>query len=132
MSSEQLVTHWLETSDRDFDAMLWLFKGKRYTQSLFFGHLTIEKLLKAIYAKVHVESPHAPKSHDLLFLARRSNIELDEQTEDHLERVTDFNLATRYEDEKQRFYKKCTEEFTALQINIIKELREWLKKLIAE
>ena len=130
--SEKLINHWIETSDRDFDTMLWLLKGKKYSQSLFFGHLTLEKLIKAMFAKTNTENPYAPKSHNLLYLAKLSNIELDEKTEDKLEYITDFNMTARYEDEKQAFYKKCTEEFTIEQIKIIKELREWLKKLIAE
>ena len=130
MNNKQLAAHWEQSSDRDFVTVDILFENKQYPQSLFWGHLVLEKLLKAIYAKVNPQNPHAPKTHDLLFLAKRSGLEFSEEIVDKLENITDFNLSARYEDEKHIFYKQCTKEFTSEQIRIIKELRQWLKKLI--
>lgn len=41
------------------------------------GHLVIEKLLKAIY--INNVGNNAPRIHDLLRLAQKSNIELSEE-----------------------------------------------------
>ena len=128
MTSEQLTKYWIESSDEDFEMMTFLHESKRYAYSLFFGHLLLEKLFKALFAKVYPKTPYAPKIHDLLTLAQKCNLELDEEKENSLEFITTFNLSARYEDYKRDFNKQCTKEFTNAQINNIKELSEWLKK----
>jgi len=106
--------------------MLSLYSGKFFPWSLFVGHLVLEKLIKAIYTKVNQKD--APKIHNLSLLAHKSNIEVDEIRQNYLERITKFNTETRYKDHKKEFQKLCTKEFTTEQINIIKELRKWLKE----
>lgn len=58
--------------------MLILYKNKKYSWYLFIGYLVIEKVLKALYAKQNIENPHCVKTHNLLLLAKKCNIELDE------------------------------------------------------
>jgi len=41
-----------------------------------------------------------------------------------------FNISARYEDYKNEFYKRCTEEYTLEQIKNIEEIREWLKEIL--
>ena len=41
--------------------------------------MVIEKLLKALYAKYNKGSPYAPKTHALLYLAEKLNLELTEE-----------------------------------------------------
>jgi len=48
--------------------------------SLFIGHLVIEKLLKAYYAKI--VSADVPRTHDLLKLAIKAGLDLDETKDD--------------------------------------------------
>ncbi|MCK5519964.1 MAG: HEPN domain-containing protein [Candidatus Marinimicrobia bacterium] len=47
----KIKSHWINSSDEDFATMEIMFNSKRYTWSLFLGHLTIEKLLKAYLTK---------------------------------------------------------------------------------
>jgi HEPN domain-containing protein len=42
------VLYWLESAEGDWDVANHLFEKGDYSYSLFFGHLTIEKILKAI------------------------------------------------------------------------------------
>ena len=48
---DKVIKHWMDTSDEDFQTMLSLYNSKSYGWALFMGHLTIEKLLKAIMNK---------------------------------------------------------------------------------
>lgn len=107
-----------------------LHESNKNSYCLFFGHLTIEKLIKAIYAKKNKSAPYAPKSHDLLYLAEKAEIELTERQEDLLDIITKFNMNARYDDYKKEFYKKCTNEYTGEQIKNIEEVRKWLKDLL--
>ena len=131
MTIEELVEHWNKASDRDYQTMVDIYDTKRYHAALFFGHLTIEKLLKAAYVK-NTKIPTPPKIHNLVSLARKSNLTLDDPKERMLDIVTTFNIETRYDDWKDTFYKLCTKEFTDENINRIKELRKWLKQTLAK
>ncbi|MBE3578600.1 MAG: HEPN domain-containing protein [Caldanaerobacter subterraneus] len=128
MEKDKLVKFWLETAEKDYNTMLHLYESKDYHWSLFMGHLVIEKLLKALYVKNI--GPDVPRTHDLLRIAEKIGISLTEQTKDYFDLLTTFNITARYPDYKQTFYKKCTPEFTASIINVVKELREWILMLI--
>jgi HEPN domain-containing protein len=131
LKNEELINYWRSTSDKDFITMMNLYNSKDYHWSLFIGHLVIEKLLKAIYIKnAYKDSNQPPRTHDLLLLAKRANIDLSEKQQDILDMITTFNISVRYPDYKQRFYKKCTSEYTGERIDEIKELRVWLMSII--
>jgi HEPN domain-containing protein len=126
MSNAEMISYWLSSSDRDYQVMIDLFNKGHYTWSLFIGHLVIEKLLKAVYSQQYMTSP--PLIHDLLRLAEKIDLELDEEQKDILDTVTTFNIQARYDDYKLEFYSKCTKDFTQTWIHSIKEFRSWLKK----
>ena len=128
MNNIDLMNYWIESSDEDYDTMMYMKAGQKNTWCLFMWQMVIEKLLKALYAKNNKNAPHAPKSHDLLHLAEKTELELTERQEDLLDTITRFNMNARYDDYKKSFDKKCTDEYTKLQIQSIKEVREWLKK----
>lgn len=130
MNSVELINYWIESSDRDYKAMKKNFEAEQYTWALFIGHLTIEKLLKAIYAKVNCDNPYPPKIHNLNILARRCNIELDDRKTKILMICNSFNISARYEDYKNEFYVRCTKEYTSEQIKNIEEIRTWLREML--
>ena len=132
MNNIDLMNYWIKSSVNDYDVMLDLKEKKRNTYCLFFGQLLIEKLLKAYYAKINKSAPYAPRTHELAYLANKMNMELTERQEDLLETISDFNMEARYGDYKYTFELKCTDEYTNLWIENIKELREWLKELLIE
>jgi len=45
---KKIVEYWQKTAMRDYETMLGLFKIKRYPESLFFGHIALEKILKTL------------------------------------------------------------------------------------
>ena len=73
------------------------------------------------------QGEHAPPLHNLLRLAKKAGLEFDEAKIDGLIRITAFNIEARYPDLKRAFRKKCTAEFTNNQMNIIKEIFQWVK-----
>ena len=130
MNNIDLMNYWISSANNDYETMNVLFTGKKYTWSLFIGHLVIEKLLKAVYAKLNINMPYAPKSHDLTFLASRIPLELTEEQEDLLSIITRFNIDGRYDDYKNNFYNLCTEEYTQNSIKKINSLRVWLMDIL--
>lgn len=130
MNKKSKIDYWITSSENDWRAAGHLFEKGDYAYALFFGHLTLEKLLKAVFVAVKEETP--PMTHRLVYLAEKSKLALSEKQTELLEIVTDFNLEARYPDEKFSFYKKCTKEFTIKYLKQIEEMKKWLlqKKLL--
>lgn len=126
MKKEDLAKYWIISSDRDYRTMMHLFEKKDYNWSLFLGHLVIEKLLKAYF--VRNNNDHPPLIHNLVRLAEKAKLELDEEQKDMLVTITTFNIRARYDDYKSEFYKICTKEFTETWIEKIKGFRKWVKR----
>ncbi|MGB5156746.1 MAG: HEPN domain-containing protein [Desulfobacterales bacterium] len=125
-NKKELITYWINSSDNDFKAMIYLFEKGDHTWSLFIGHLVLEKLIKAFYIKNTSELP--PLIHDLVRLSEKGRLLLDDEQKDNLDTVSAFNLKARYDDYKMEFHKKCTREFTYKWIATIKEFRKWIKE----
>ena len=41
MDNINLMEYWLKSSDEDYNVMNFLYKGKKNSYSLFFGHLVL-------------------------------------------------------------------------------------------
>lgn len=130
MNNIDLMNYWIESSEEDYNVMQVLYSNKKNSWCLFLGHLVIEKLLKAAYAKNNKSAPHAPRSHDLLYLTEKIGLNLTEKQEKLLNIITKFNMSARYDDYKKEFQNKCTDEYTLEQIQNIEEVRGWLKSLL--
>lgn len=128
IDKEKLIQYWLDGSDDDYETMIAMFDSKRYNGSLFIGHLMIEKLLKALFVKV--KSDYPPFIHNLLRLAEKTDLKLNEDRKKQLVTITAFNINVRYDDYKMSFKKQCTPDFTIEWIDRLKELRIWIKQLI--
>jgi len=124
----KIISHWIITSDEDFQSMLSLFNSKSFGWALFLGHISIEKLLKAVYVKKHKK--HAPFLHNLYRLAELCEIDLTVEHSDWLDKITSFNINARYDDYKREFYSLCTADFTEEWIEKIRILRLWIKKML--
>ena len=125
---EKIKKHWIDTSDEDYQTMLVLFDSKSYSWSLFLGHISVEKLLKANY--VSKNKNHAPYTHNLYRLAELSGVELTDEYADWLDEISAFNLNARYDDYKREFFSICTEEYTKEWIEKIKIIRLWIKQML--
>ncbi|MFH1051412.1 MAG: HEPN domain-containing protein [bacterium] len=128
MEIQEQINYWLSSAESDLAVAERLFASRDYHWCLYIGHLVLEKALKAYFCFINNETP--PRLHDLVKLAKLSNLELnDEQTEFYL-RVTDFNIESRYPDRKFGFYKMATLDYTDNNFNKIKTELQWIKSLI--
>jgi HEPN domain-containing protein len=128
--TENLIRYWQSSSDDDFDTMEAMFDKEKYHWALFVGHLMMEKLLKALYVKTHNEYP--PMIHNLLRLAEKCNLQLDDDQKVFLATVTAFNINARYDDYKMSFRKKCTREFAIYWTKQLTDKRLWIRGLITQ
>jgi HEPN domain-containing protein len=128
MDKQEKINYWIRLAENDWRVAGHLFEKEDFPYALFFGHLTIEKLFKALYVNKFDEPP--PYTHRLTYLAEKVGLEVSPERLELLEIITDFNLEARYPDEKFSFHKKCNKEFTQTNLKKIEEIREWLLQLI--
>ena len=123
MDIAQVVQYWCATADDDIRAAEHLFESGDYCHALFFGHLYLEKLLKACVVQ-HTEQ-HAPLTHNLRILAERAALELSAEQQALLVRVTEYNIRSRYPDWALQFKRLCTRELCQRELRLVKEFGEW-------
>jgi len=128
MKKKQSLQYWLQSAEDDWQVAGHLFEKGDYPYALFFGHLSIEKILKALYIDKLDKIP--PHTHRLVYLAEKISLSLTDEQLELLEIITDFNMEARYPDEKFSFKKKCTRNFTENYLNKIDSMRKWLLKKI--
>ncbi|MEA3452778.1 MAG: HEPN domain-containing protein [Patescibacteria group bacterium] len=124
---QKSIKYWRESSFNDFKAAKILFEKGLYPQSLFFCHLSLEKILKALFIKKTKE--FAPFVHDLRRLAELAGVNLTKEQQMALDKIFTFNIAGRYSEEKFEFYQKYNNKAVAAEyLEITKNLLLWLKK----
>jgi len=128
MSKEEAVNYWVKSSELDLETAEDLFKTKHYHYCLFFCHLFVEKIIKALIVKNTGENPLP--IHKLRLLAKDTGIKFSEEQLKLLDKITGFNIKARYNDVKFRFYKMATKEFTKEYFEKSKGIYQWLKKQI--
>lgn len=120
------IEYWIESSRDDLDTADKLFSSKKYHHCLFFVHLALEKILKAIY--VSKKKAPAPPIHDLVRLSQKSEMDINNDQVLNLVEISTFNVAARYDDYKFKFYKKATKEYAQKWLEIGKSLYQFFRK----
>lgn len=126
LNSDEVSKYWLDEAEEALTIVDHLFEKGDYSYALFFGHLAIEKLLKAAYVLHNKE--HAPPIHSLPRLARMAGISLSPEKREQLVQITSFNIEARYPDLKRSFRNKCTREFATQQIEGVQDVVKWLRQ----
>ena len=111
--------------DGDWRVAKKLFDDKEFGYCLFFCHLALEKLLKAIVV-MQTDAP-VEYTHSLLRLAELAKMDLTVDQIENLKTITKFNIAGRYEDEKWEFRKLATQEYAKKYMVVVEKLILWLK-----
>ena len=75
---EKTVQYWFEGAEYDMGVAGAMYEKGKYPYALFMGHLSLEKLLKALVVKT--TRKHAPDTHSLPLLADKSGIQIPEKT----------------------------------------------------
>jgi HEPN domain-containing protein len=128
MNKEELIKYWIAEAEESLSVAGHLFEKRDYSYSLFFGHLAVEKILKAVY--VEKKDENVPRSHNLPRIAKAAGLTVPEDKLADLIRITAFNIEARYPDYKRNFRKKCTSDFTTSELKKIREVFTWLKSTI--
>lgn len=126
---EEHIAYWIESAENDLRAAENMMLSKNYDWALFVAHLSIEKVLKAIYIH-NTKELVPPRIHNLARLADYAKVKLDKDLERYLIEANIFHIEGRYPNIKQEFYKTCTSEYADEHFNKLKEIFQWLKSLL--
>lgn len=121
MDAEKNVAHWKAGVPKALKATQYLWDGGFTMEALFWGHLAVEKALKAHVVKVTNDAP--PHIHNLVKLAVKGEISFSEEEGRQLYRITELQLMTRYEDDQEGL--PDAEEAAALW-EFMKAYSQWL------
>lgn len=123
MNIKKQIEYWSNSSELDFETAELLIEKKKFLHGLFFCHLSVEKILKGVFVKTKNE--FAPKTHDLIYLVNRSELDLNKKYLEFLPVLMKYQLEGRYPD-----YKISSPDETKAKeyLQKTKELLQWLKK----
>lgn len=94
MNLEKQVQYWREGSQKDMALARTIVMQGYHEQGLFFAHLAIEKLLKAVVCRKINDT--APRLHNLLRLSEMAGLELTNENKIFLADLNSYNLEGRY------------------------------------
>jgi HEPN domain-containing protein len=124
---EKQIAYWVSTAVDDLESIDYLFNGKKYVQALFFAHLSLEKILKALWVKNN-ELDFPPKTHNLSYLYENSKIALSEEQTDFLQTMNVYQIEGRYPDYISQLHNSTSKEKAETIINESKKLFQCLQE----
>ncbi|MEW6507329.1 MAG: HEPN domain-containing protein [Bacteroidota bacterium] len=126
-TKEEHINYWLNQAEDDWEAVDTLFKGKKYIQSLFFAHLVIEKICKALWIKYNLQNI-PPRTHNLNFILSQTSLKLSEEQSEFLLNLNRFQLEGRYPEYITKIQEICSFDFTHEMLTRTKEIKLWLQE----
>lgn len=89
---------WILQAEYDLETAEAMFNSGRYIYTIFMIHLSIEKAIKAIYARTFEENP--PKTHHLLYLIEKIqskiSFEIPENIFSPIREIDKVSIPVRY------------------------------------
>lgn len=122
------VQRWMSLSDYDLATAEALLEAGRYLYVVFCCQQAVEKRLKGVVVKTIGRMP--PRTHDLLRLVGLANLDLDEEQELFLRRLTNYYIETRYPEEVDELAQKTSAALAAGYLGKTKEAVTWLDSLL--
>ena len=92
MTKEEHIAYWTGNAEKDWQRAERCFKDKDYVFSLFCVHLSLEKIIKALWVNDN-ELNFPPRIHNLVRLLEGTSVELKEEELIFLNDLNKFQLA---------------------------------------
>ncbi len=91
---EKQVGYWRQGADEDWEVAVKLVQDGKSRHGLFFAHLALEKMLKALVCRRTRDVP--PRIHNLVRLSELAGLRPDVRQADTLADLNQFNAEGRY------------------------------------
>lgn len=104
-----------------------MFTAGTYVPCLFWAHLTIEKLAKALWVRDNPgDTP--PFTHNIARLLADTSLVLTPAQATFVQQLNTFQLEGRYESYTANLRQQATKAFTQAVLQDVTDLRQWLLK----
>jgi len=119
------IDYWHNSAENDIETAAILITSNKFIEGMFFCHLSIEKIIKALIVKKTENIP--VRSHDLFYLIGIAEIEIIEEQSDFIQILMKYQLEGRYPE----FYpQKPSSEIIYDYYNKTKNLLQCFKKML--
>jgi HEPN domain-containing protein len=131
MTIEEAIKSLQEQVKQDIVAAEALQKAECYSQALFWAHLVLEKMCKALWVKKNNKAEY-PFTHNLLRLFKECNVELNEEQTKFYSDMNLFQSLGRYDDSIQTIEDTISEKVCQEFMNQFKIEYQWILIQIQE
>ncbi|MDQ3020582.1 MAG: HEPN domain-containing protein [Bacteroidota bacterium] len=126
----KLPDEWFKQADYDFKTAEAMLESRRYVYVVFMCHLSIEKALKGVFAKVYNENP--VRTHNLLYLLNKiqekTDFDIDGDNFEVIKVLNSVSVPTRYPEDLYELLKDFKLKETKKLITQTSKLLKWLKE----
>jgi HEPN domain-containing protein len=129
MDKKQHIDYWLKSAGDSWETAMFNYNGKQRLAALFFFHLSIEKLINAIWVKDNISNTPT-FTHDLQKLLSETSLNASAEFYDYLSIMNAWNIESRYPDYKNTLSKIATDEYLLSHYEKTIKLRAWLLSTI--
>ncbi len=117
--------NWIALSDYDLETARHMLATGRFLYVVFMCHLSLEKMLKAHVTEVMQTIPQ--KTHDLIYLIKKSGLEIPQEYLEFVGKINTASIPTRYPDDLQRALKDYPRPIAQEYLQHTESVLQWLK-----
>jgi HEPN domain-containing protein len=122
---KKTTKNWIVSAKYDINSARHMFETKRYIHVIFFCHLAVEKMLKAIVAES--QDSHPPYSHDLYELIRLARLDIPKPHQVLIATLNQLAIATRYPEDLDQLVKSYPKSVAEDFLKQSKAVLKWLE-----
>lgn len=128
MTKADHILYWMNGANDNWQEVETMFKAGAYVPCLFWSHLTIEKLAKALWVQDNTgDTP--PFTHNIVRLLADTSLVLTPAQATFVQQLNTFQLEGRYESYTTNLRQIATKSFTQTVLQDVTTLRQCLLKI---
>ena len=125
MTKQDHIAYWMNAADQNWQEVGTMFTAGTYVPCLFWAHLTIEKLAKALWVQDNVGAT-PPFTHNIARLLVDTTLVLTPAQATFAQQLNTFQLEGRYESYTASLRQQATQAFTQTVLHDVTDLRQCL------
>jgi len=118
--------NWVALAEYDLETARHMLVTRRFLYVVFMCHLALEKMLKAHVTESTQSIP--VKTHDLIYLIKKSQLELPQEYLEFVGKINSASIPTRYPEDLQKALKEYPEPIAQDYLEQTTKVLQWLKQ----
>jgi len=118
--------NWIALAEYDLETAVRMLETGRYLYVVFLCHLALEKVLKAHVTEVTLTVP--VKTHDLIYLVKKSGLEMSQAQLEFIGKINTASIPTRYPEDLQLAVRDYPEPVVKEYLRQTQEIVQWLEQ----